>query len=192
MARTSDIDFDKIPSPRPNTSSQKRARNGVPGPSSASKYMRMSLLEPNSGSPDSGDQDNGIGPDPFDDYAPRENQSPDQVSSRRTSFGRLEQEEDDDEDAQEEEEPPQETPSKRDKGKRKAVPHEEPDQDDVEDEIAQELENVGLGLDSDVDQETEEPRPPVKKTRTEGKNQKAQTQSKTKKENIGMPLSYIL
>jgi len=34
VARTSDIDYDKIPSPRPNTSSQKRARNGVPGPSS--------------------------------------------------------------------------------------------------------------------------------------------------------------
>ena len=189
VARTSDIDFDKIPSPRRNTPSQKSARNGVPGPSSASKYMRQSHLEPNSGSPDLGNQDNGIGHDPFDDYAPRENQSPDQVSPRRKSFGRIEQEEDNEE---EEEEPPQETPSKKDKGKRKAALNEVPDQDDVEDEIAQELENVGLGLDSDVDQEVEESRPPVKKAKTEDKSQKgAQTQSKRKKENIGMPLSYI-
>ena len=193
MARTSDIDYDKIPSPRPNTSSQKSARNGVAGPSSASKYMRVSQPpEPNSSSPDSGDQDNGVGPDPFDDYAPRENQSSGEVSPRRKSFGGIEQEEDEDEGGQEEEEPPQESPSKKDKGKRKATLYEEPDQDGVEDEIAQELENVELGLNSDDDQETEDPQPPVKKTKTDGKNQKGQTQSKGKKENIGMLLSYIL
>lgn len=193
VARTSDIDYDKIPSPRPKTSPQKSARNGVAGPSSPSKYVRVSQPEPNSGSPDPGDQDNGMGPDPFDDYAPRENRSSGEISPRRKSFGGIEQEEDEDEGGQEEEEPPQETPSKRNKGKRKAALCEEPDQDDVEDEIAQELENVELGgLDSDDDQEVEDPRPPVKKTKTEGKIQKGQTQSKRKKENIGMLLSYIL
>jgi centromere protein C len=188
VARTSDIDYDKIPSPRPNTSSRKSARNSIAGPSSASK-QRKSQPEPNSGSPDPGDQDNGMGPDPFDDYAPRENRSPGEVSPRRKSFGGIEQEEDE----EEEEEPPQETPSRRDKGKRKAAVYEEPDQD-VEEEIAQELENVGLEMDSDDDQEVEEPQPPVKKTNTDVKNQKSQTQSKRKKENIGMLLSesYIL
>ena len=155
--------------------------------------MRISQPELNSGSPDPDDQDNGIGPDPLDDYSPRENR-PGQVSPRRKSFGGIEQEEDDDEGGQEEEEPPQELPLKRDKGKRKAALYEEPDQDDVEDEIAQELENVGLGVDNDNDddQEVEDPRPPFKKTKTEGKNQKGQTQSKRKKENIGILLSYIL
>jgi hypothetical protein len=133
-----------------------------------------------------------MGPDPFDDYEPRENRSPSEVSHRRKSFGGIERGEDDDEGEQEEEELPQESPSKRDKGKRKAALYNEPDQDDVEDEIAQELENVGLEVGSDNDQEVEDPRPPVKKTKTDGKNQKGQTQSKKKKENIGMLLSYFL
>ena len=185
MARTSDLDFDKIPSPRPNTLSHKSARNGLAGPSSASKYTRVSQLEPNSDSPDPGNQDYGMGADPLEDYAPQENRYT-SASPRRKSFGGIEQEEDEDEGGQEEEEIPQESPS-RDKGKRKAALHE-----DVEDEIALELENVELGLDSDDDQEVEESRPPVKKTKTDRKNQKSQTQSKGKKENIGMLLSYIL
>ena len=103
VARTSDIDFDKIPSPRPNSSSRKStARNSVAGPSSPSKYTRSFQLEPNSGSPD---QDDGMGPDPFDDYAPQENRSPGKVSPRKTSFRGIEQEEDDDMGGQEEEEP---------------------------------------------------------------------------------------
>lgn len=159
MARTSDIDFDKIPSPRPNTSSQKSTRNSLAGPSSASKYLPISQPEPNSGSPDPGDQDNGMD---FDDYAPRENRSSSEVSPRRKSFGGIEQEEDNDESGQEEENL-QESPSKRDKGKRKAALYEEPDQDDVEDEIAQELENVELD---------DDPPPPVKKIKTDSKKKK--------------------
>ena len=61
----------------------------------------------------------------------------------------------------------------------------------MEDEIAQELENVELGVNSDGDgddnqevEEVEDP-PPVKKTKTNGKNQ---TQSKKKKENREPPL----
>ena len=145
MARTSDIDFDRIPSPRPNTSLQ---RNGVLRPSSAS----------------------------FDDYAPQESPPPAQSSPRRKSFGVIEQEEE-----EEEEEPLHETPSKKGKGKRK-TPYEEPDQDTVEDEIAQELEDVGL--DSD-DNEELPPSPDLKKAQAERKNPptKTKTQSKTKKEN---------
>ena len=131
-----------------------------------------------------------MGHDPFDDYGPQENRSSSEVSPRRKSFGGIEQEEDDDEGGQEED--LQKSPSKKDKGKRKAAPHEEPDQGDVEDEIAQELENVGLGVDSDDNQEAEDPRPPVKKPKTDGKSQKAQSQSIKKKENIGMLLSYFL
>jgi hypothetical protein len=49
-----------------------------------------------------------MGPDPFDDYAPQESQSPNQVSPRRKSFSRIEEAEDEDEE-EEEEEPPQHT-----------------------------------------------------------------------------------
>ena len=158
VARTSDIDFDKIPSPRPSTSSQRNARNGVegnarngvPGSSKSARFMRMSEPEPDSDSPDPGpgEQDIGMDLDPFDDYAQQESHSPDQVSARRKSFSRIEEEVDEDEE--------------------------------------QELENVGLGLvsEDDEEEEQEEPPPPAKKAKTEGKNpQKAQTQSKSKKEN---------
>ena len=128
MARTSDIDFDKIPSPRPTTSSQ---RNGRHYPSSPLKPRRVPEPTPDSGSSDPADQD----PDLFDDYAPQESlsppaslrrkdadedqqeeegepsqksQSPEKVFPRRKTFGRIEQEEDEDDDEQEEiEEPPQ-------------------------------------------------------------------------------------
>jgi centromere protein C len=108
------------------------------------------------------------------------------------------------------EEPDQDThdtPSKKDKGKRKALYeepdqnthdtpskkdsrrkalYEEPDQDTVEDEIAQELENIELGLEyiSDDDEELP-PQPVLKKAKAERKNPptKVKTQSKTKKEN---------
>ena len=123
-----------------------------------------------------------MGADPLEDYEPQENRSP-SASPRRKSFGGIEREEDEDEGGQEEEETPHETPS-RDKGKRKAALYE-----DVENEIAEELENVELRSDSDDDQEVEESQPPVKKTKTDSKNQKGKTQSKGKKENIGMLLS---
>ncbi|KAF8801665.1 hypothetical protein BYT27DRAFT_7173908 [Phlegmacium glaucopus] len=187
VARTSDIDFDKIPSPRPNTSLQRNARNSVvPGPSRASRIYEP---EPDTGSPDPGDQ-NDMGPDPFDNYSPQESRSPHQVSPRK-SFARIEEDQDEDEgegeDGQEEEaDAMQDTPSKskQDKGKRKTALHEEPDQD-VEDEIAQELEDVGSDRDSEDDMEVEqEPQPSVKKVKGEVKNpHKAPTESKTKKEN---------
>jgi len=77
----------------------------------------------------------------------------------------------------------QETPSKSKQGKGRQL-YEDPDQD-VEDEIAQELENVGFGPDSEDDEEVEQERqPPTKKTKADIKNsQRTQTQSKTKKEN---------
>ena len=184
MARTSDIDFDKIPSPRPNTSSRKSARNDVAGPSSPSKYMRLSQPGSNSGSPDPEDHDNGMGLDPFDDFdkipSPRSN-----TSSKKTGRNGVA------------------GPSSSSRNLRLSQPGlnsgspEPGDQDngmvpDPFDDYAPELENVGLGLDNDDNQEAEALPPPVKKTKTDGKNQKGQTQSKRKKENIGMLLSYML
>ena len=177
MARTSHIDFDKIPSPRPNTSLQRSARKGVPGPSSASKSSRVFEPEPDSDSPnlDPGDQDTGMDIDIFDDYAQQQSQSPDQISPRRRSFGRMEQEEDEDED-EEEEQPPLRTSPKKAKGKQKATLYQEPDQDAVEDEG---LGNAGLGL-LDSDDSDEDVEPPVKKAKA---RDRPKTQSNTKKEN---------
>lgn len=180
VARTSDIDFDKIPSPRPKTPSQRNARNGIPGPSSAVKTSALKytrIPEPDSGSPDPGDQDTGMSPDLFDDYAPQNSRSPPQSKS----FGRIEADEDDDE--QEQEVFPYGTPlkNKKGKGKQRATLYEEPDQDAVEDGIAQELEDV----DSDDNEEIEpEPQEPVKKDKTVAKNpRKPQTESRSRKEN---------
>ncbi|KAF8163706.1 Mif2/CENP-C like-domain-containing protein [Crassisporium funariophilum] len=187
VARTSDIDYDKIPSPRPTNSMQRNARNGGPGPSSLSRSMRVSDPEPPSDSPDeAGDYDNGQDQD-FDDYAPQEGHSPPRSSPRRTSFGRIEQDQDDEDEGQEQEEPPHNTPlkSKQDKGKRKAERYEEPErEEEVEDEIAQGLEDVDLGPDPDEEEDDDTtPQPPSKKPKKEVMREQPSTKSRTKKEN---------
>ena len=146
VARTSDIDFDKIPSPRPNSSSRKStARNSVAGPSSPSKYTRSFQPEPNSGSPD---QDDGMGPDPFDDYAPQENRSPGKVSPRKTSFRGIEQEEDDDMGGQEEEEPLQDLEP--------ILEQEEDDDNAVQEEIGKKKRKPRQDLASRLEQEEDD------------------------------------
>ncbi|KAF8176019.1 Mif2/CENP-C like-domain-containing protein [Pholiota molesta] len=97
VARTSDVDFDKIPSPRPLHSTQRSSKNAGPGPSSLSHSVRAREVEPDSDSPneDAGDiygdynnMDNGG----FDDYAPDETRTPTQASAqKKKSFGRIDE-----------------------------------------------------------------------------------------------------
>ncbi|KDR73744.1 hypothetical protein GALMADRAFT_251561 [Galerina marginata CBS 339.88] len=203
VARTSDVDFDKIPSPRPHSSAQRTAKLGAAGPSSLRKSRREPEPEADSeseneaaGDYNGGDYDMDQDPGGFDDYGPQEDSPPNQRTPRQSNFGRIEEEDEEQEEEEEEEEPPQETPTRNrpDKGKKKAVREETPDQEEeVEDEIAQGLEDVGLGPDSEEEQSEQEPEPPVKKTKVaqdkkgkavaEQKKPVSKTSTKSKKEN---------
>lgn len=200
MARTSDVDFDKIPSPRPLNSTQRSSRNAGPGPSSLSKSIRARESTPDDpqddeeGHYDYQEDDMGNG---FGDYGPQEtppdpDSSPKRGRGRPKSFSRIEEddEEQDEEQEQEEEEDRERTPtqSKRDKGKNRAVREESREPSEVEDEIAQGLEDVGLGPGSDEEEEDldQVPGPPVKKARVESpKKPGRKTKSTSKKENRG-------
>ena len=208
VARTSDVDFDKIPSPRPLSSTQRSGQNARPGPSSLSKSIRARESTPDNAQDEGGhydyqEDDMGNG---FGDYAPQETppeSSPKRGRGRPRSFNRIEedneeQDEEQDEEPDEEQEQEQEddedrektpTQPKRDKGKNRAVREEsrEPSEG-VEDEIAQGLEDVGLGPGSDEEEEDidQEPEPPVKKARVESpKKPGRKTKSTSKKENRG-------
>ncbi|KAH7929654.1 hypothetical protein BV22DRAFT_1002305 [Leucogyrophana mollusca] len=172
IARTSDIDYDQVPSPRPRwaaLSSRRSLANGA-GPSLLSKSH--SALEPDY------DLDEEI-PE-FDDYHAPETESP-----RRTSFTQMghneeHQDEEDEVDAAEVEEETTLNTSKVDKGKRRADPVEEdkhePEQvyDGMEDDIAQGLDYVDNG------QEEEDDQPPPKKSKAS--EEKAKKPPKARKE----------
>ncbi|KIM48672.1 hypothetical protein M413DRAFT_437856 [Hebeloma cylindrosporum] len=197
VARTSDVDFDKIPSPRPLNSTQRSSRNAGPGPSSLSKFTRARESTPDDPQGEEGEEydygeDNMVNGG-FDDYGPQEtppNSSPQRGRGRPRSFSRIEEDEEQDEEQEQEDEEDQEktpTQSKRDKGKGRAVREEsrEPSEE-VEDEIAQGLEDVGLSPGSDEEEEDndQEPQPPVKKARVESpKKPGRKTKSTSKKEN---------
>jgi centromere protein C len=204
VARTSDVDFDKIPSPRPLHSTQRSSKNAGPGPSSLSHSVRAREVEPDSDSPneDAGDiygdynnMDNGG----FDDYAPDETRTPTQASAqKKKSFGRIDEDVEESEgeegggqesEPEPEPEPPQESRSKQKQvnGKQKAParePSEESQEEEFEAEIAQGLEDVGLDPGSDEEEE-ETPQPPPKKAKVvpEKKPPGPKTASRGKKEN---------
>jgi len=131
----------------------------------------------------------------FGDYGPQEtppDSSPKRGRGRPRSFSRIEEddEEQDEEQEQEEEEDRERTPtqSRRDKGKSRAVREESREPSEVEDEIAQGLEDVGLGPGSEEEEEDfdQVPEPPVKKARVESpKKPGRKTKSTSKKENRG-------
>ena len=113
VARTSDVDFDKIPSPRPLNSTQRSSRNAGPGPSSLSKSIRARESTPDDpqddeeGHYDYQEDDMGNG---FGDYGPQEtppdpDSSPKRGRGRPKSFSRIEE---DDEEQDEEQEPEEE------------------------------------------------------------------------------------
>ncbi|KAF4615347.1 hypothetical protein D9613_002538 [Agrocybe pediades] len=118
VARTSDVDFDQIPSPRPLSSQQRSARNGAAGPSSLRKSFAPQ------GSPSASESDNEPAGDysmanyddtmdqsGFDDYGAQEDteRTPRQSNySVQSNFSRIEEEEDEEEEEEEEEQEPEE------------------------------------------------------------------------------------
>lgn len=183
VARTSDVDYDKIPSPRPL---QRASRNAAPGPSSLSRSVHARDIEPEPSS-DSPNEDAGDYYDAntqnmddagFDDYA-QEN-TPTQASVANHSFGQI------DEEDEEEEQTPEPEPPKPTK-KKPPPPPREPSQseEEIEAEIAQGLEDVGLGGDTGgEEEEEEEATPPPKKTKiAPEKKATHKIESRSKKEN---------
>ncbi|TFK36420.1 Mif2/CENP-C like-domain-containing protein [Crucibulum laeve] len=195
VARTSDVDFDELPSPRRRASSLRPLNNGGPGPSTLSKSHSARDLNPSSDASDDGGYDDGGMGNGFDDFGPQEGPSPEQPTPRRTSFSQINEDDEEDEgDDPDADVLPQPTPGKRDKGKGRASAVEEPSEDDasVEDGIAESLADVDMGHYSDEEEDEPqaepelEPEPqPKKKVKMaeEGKKSRVQSVTRNKKEN---------
>lgn len=164
VRRSSAVDFDKVPSPKPRASYRpSTSKTSTPGPSNLSKSF---VVEEEDDDDDSDDAGGG-----FDDYGP-ENNMPSPPGN--ASFAELNG---DDEQEPEEEEPPEiESPPRRtnNKGKGRAEPEEEPEEE-VEDEIAHGLEGLEVGQRSE-----EEDEPISKRARTEQAKVKKQPRAKPK------------
>lgn len=186
VARSSDVNFDEIPSPR-RASSQKTAANARPGPSNLSHSVQAPDIDSDSDQDDGGGYDDGgTNQHDFDDYGPQEAL---EATPRRTSFLQIDQEDVEDEDAEMEDEAlPVATPVKVNKGKQKVALDEEPVEEEVEEEITRGLEDVQPESDQDMDEppEPEPVKPPRKKVKLPDENM-PQVKSKTgsKKENRG-------
>lgn len=190
VTRTSDIDFDKVPSPRPRGSLRKSMGNGYDaGPSTLSQSMVHHDLFPPSDD-DEDDMNGGGMDDGFDDYGAKERGgSPEPTSPHETSFSQMDQDEDNHEE-QQPDEPPQ-TTSPVENGKRREMTPEEEQEDEPEEEdhIAQGLEDIEQEPPSDEGEEGHlEPQaePPTKKAKfaEEGAKMKGKSQQgKMKKEN---------
>ncbi|KAJ7154180.1 Mif2/CENP-C like-domain-containing protein [Mycena filopes] len=149
ISRTSEVDFDRVPSPRTHSS----ARRSTPGPS---------RLAPQQQQQDDDDDDDfgGGGNDTYDagdrggdDYgAHNPGDSP-----RQLSFTEMDTRDDDDEeDEEEQEEPPVSSPKRGGKGKARAIDLE------VEDEIARGMDDVDMNMDMAPQSDEEDPPPPPK------------------------------
>lgn len=190
MTRTSDIDFDEVPSPRPRGSVRKSmGHTSGSGPSRLSKSFNAVDMEE-----DSDPMDEGFDAPENGNYGGSPQESP-----QGTSFVQLDRDDDDNEpeegDYQQEEEeelPEHETPSRASKGKARAlsdVP--EGDESEVEDEIAKGLENDGQRHSDEDEQVHEEdfPEPQPRKTKKakfaqeEVKKPQGRPRGKSKKEN---------
>lgn len=188
IARTSDVDFDQIPSPRPLSSAHRTAGNrNRPGPSSPSKLKRYRELESSSDSPDGGgDFDYGEGDHEQNivDYEPGENDFSAVEIPQDTSFSRIDQEDDDQDEEEVVEEDQESTPkplSRYEKGKGRARESRDElhEDEELEDEIAQGLGDVDRQPQPDASQEDR----PVKKSRRSVVKNVRETESHKKKEN---------
>ena len=190
MSRTSGVDFDQLPSPRPMSSAHKSGLNGRPGPSGLSRTGSYREPDPLSDSPNRNPDysDEARDQSMFDDYRPQEDDSPGRLAGE-TSFSRIEQDDDDDDEEEGgggEAVDPEETPkpSRRlEKGKGRAT-EELPEQDeDAEDEIATGLGGVDLEPESDASRDER----PQKKSKKDPVKRDTATKNQRKKENKRMP-----
>jgi centromere protein C len=200
VTRTSDIDFDQVPSPRQHGSQRKSASG--PGPSNLSKSLHARDLrqDQDSDPPDNDAHDHGGMDDngAFEDYGQPDDGSPPQDSPQhQTSFTQMDQDDDEDEgedgqgghDEERQQEEDRQTPLpplRRNKGKERAVLPDVPEEDeDVEDEIAQGLQHY----DDDGGGEEEDRTEPEKRQNKKAKltNEEARkpgrSRGKSKKEN---------
>ena len=186
------MSFDQIPSPRPMTSLHRPLVNGGgPGPSTLSKSRSYreaeSSVSPNE---DGGGYDYGGGTDDLtmlDDHSLQEDHSIGGNTDRRTtSFGEIDQ---DDEEEEEEDHEPTPKPTRQQRGKGKAIPSKEiRDRDqEIENDIAQGLNDVELEPESDASQDL----PPVKRSKSSAETE-GKTRSRSKKENRGMRTCCIV
>ncbi|KAJ3566820.1 hypothetical protein NP233_g6766 [Leucocoprinus birnbaumii] len=200
VARSSEVNFDDIPSPRPRASVSRSAKAG---PSNLSKSVTAQDSLPDSDSDnepaDYGDFDNTFDVTATTDMngdldqqdPPPHSPTPQRSSPRRKSFAQIDQdfegpEEDEFQQAEEQEEEQEQEPSppRTDKGKRKAQLEDIEEEDaQIEDEIAQDLHDFG---NDQSEGEEREPSPPPKKKQKfadEPEKQKKPKPSKLKKEN---------
>jgi len=186
IARTTDVDFDRIPSPRPISSLHKSLVNGGgPGPSTLSQSR--SYREPESLAPttdDGGEYDYGGGEDGdhtmSDDLSREEDHST--LDRRTTSFSQIDQDDDEDEEEEEDHEPTPK-PTRQQKGKGKDISRQEMrgQDEEMENDIAQGLDDVELEPESDASHET----PPVKRSKSAAATG-GRKGSRSQKENRGM------
>ncbi|KAG1728604.1 Mif2/CENP-C like-domain-containing protein [Suillus paluster] len=164
VPRTSEVDFDEVPSPRMRAAPSRRASavNGA-GPSALSKSFSVyndSVIHDPAPDPEFEPANQDF------EYEPPPNDSP-----PRTGIS-FQEEDDDDNDAAEVEEEMISVPPKKtvDKGKRRAeVEVEHQEEDGIDEDIAQGLEEVENGPDEEEDEDP----PPKKPRKDDQKEQKA-------------------
>ncbi|KAF9462682.1 Mif2/CENP-C like-domain-containing protein [Collybia nuda] len=197
IPRTSDVDFDEIPSPRPRGSARKSVGHTAGhGRSSLSRSVRARDLDSDSDPPDNdyGGMDNGG----HDNASPQGGGSADRTTHHETSFTMMDQDDNDDDDDDDEdqqnghdgEEEPSPPPLRRGKGKERALSEvpEEPEEE-VEDEIAQALDDIEQGASDDDEAGEELPEPEPRRSKKakfaveEVKKSVGRSRGKSKKEN---------
>ncbi|KAF9014255.1 Mif2/CENP-C like-domain-containing protein [Cyathus striatus] len=172
VARTSDVDFDEIPSPRSSKNQRAQASNRGPGPSRLSRsFHRDEIQEPEpEEEAQSDDSDAGYGhsgmqinpdydvdqPDQgFDDYSQQEDDTPRAINH---SFVQMDADEEQEEQPLSDRDPTPTPPRKNGKGKEKEKvrPRVRSPSEDMEEDIAQGLMDVNHERHSDDEEEQEE------------------------------------
>jgi len=206
VTRTSDIDFDQVPSPRSQGAARKSTGyTSGPGPSRLSNSFHAQDLQRDS-EEDDDDEDH----EDARDYDDQSGGSDEGDSPQGTSFMQMDQDDDDEEPevdhngVPDDEEPEEETPpppARRVKGKGRATLPEVPEEreSEVEDEIAKGLEDVHHQQYSDDDGQNgddyPEPSPRrTKKAKFADERSKSHTRplGKSKKENRSQFLVFYI
>ncbi|KAJ6480813.1 Mif2/CENP-C like-domain-containing protein [Mycena vitilis] len=185
IARTSAVDFDQVPSPRPRGSAPGSAqRTPRAGPSRLAPSELLEL-EDDYGAQE---QDNYDAQEESYNTQDQENYSHGTrgASPRQLSFTEMDTRDEDDEEEEEGDLPPPPKSSPRNKGKGKA-PAVQDEENDLEDDISRGMDDIDMAPpDSDDDEPAPAPKSPPKKTRFV-KEKPPVKSSKRQKENRELP-----